>query len=241
MFIKKINKKNRNGELVYSYYRLCESYRIGKVVRQRTVLSLGTLDALSSEEQFKHLADRIESLLAGQVAPLFGPTDPVVEVLARGFYAQICEKKKTEPRPTPARAEQQDAHIRTLDDTPDEAETLVKLSTLSHDAVCEIGAEWMCLQAVRTLKLPEFFAALGWDQKRIDTTLIHIISKAVFPASEHKTAQWIEDNSAIKELFYSSPVTISRHQLYKSGLKLYQCKESPGTVSLGSNKRLVLD
>jgi transposase len=226
MFIKKIPKKNRNGELVYTYYRLCESYRIGKLVRQRTVLSLGTLDELSSEEQFKQLSDRIESLLAGQVAPLFGPTDPVVEVLARGFYAQICEKKKTEPRPTPARAEQQDAHIRTLDDTPDEAETLVKLSTLSHDAVCEIGAEWMCLQAVRTLKLPEFFAGLGWDQKRINAAITHIIAKAVFPASEHKTAQWIEENSAIKELVYEEPATISRHQLYRSSLNLYRCKKA---------------
>ena len=226
MFVKKINKKNRNGELVYSYYRLCESYRIGKVVRQRTVLSLGTLDELSSEEQFKHLADRIESLLAGQADTLFGATDPTVELLAQGFYAQLCEKKKTEPRPSPDRVVGPAGETRSPGDEPDDPETLVKLNTLSHHAVSEIGAEWMCLQTLQKLKLPEFFAALGWDQKRITTALIHIIAKAVFPASEHKTAQWIEDNSAVKELFFSSPVTISRHQLYKSSLHLYSCKKA---------------
>jgi len=219
MFVKKIHKRNRHGELLYTYYRLCESYRIGKVVRQRTVLSLGTLDELSSEEQLKQLSDRIESLLTGQADTLFRTTDPTVELLAQGFYAQFCEKKKTEPRPAHHRVDGQG-------DEPDDPETLVKLSTLSHDAVSEIGAEWMCLQTLQKLKLPEFFAALGWDQKRIDTAIIHIIAKAVFPASEHKTAQWIEDNSAIKELFFSSTVTISRHQLYKSSLNLYRSKEA---------------
>jgi hypothetical protein len=223
MFVKKINKKNRNGELVYAYYRLCESYRIGKVVRQKTVLSLGKLDTLSSEEQFKQLADRIESLLAGQ-SEMFLAKDPAIEILAQKFYAQLCEKKKIEQRTGSCRGNDP-ANDNNSQGAEPEDETLVKLSTLSHDYVSEIGAEWLCLQTIQKLKLPEFFAAQGWDQKQINTALIHIISKAVFPASEHKTAQWIEINSAIKELFYSSPVTISRHQLYKSSLKLYHGKE----------------
>jgi len=222
MFVKRINKKNRNGELVYSYYRLCESYRIGKVVRQRTVLSLGKLDELASEEQFKQLADRIESLLAGQSEIFSTAADPVIEILAQKFYAQLCEKKKIELKPIQGDPSQEKT---SQSAAPCDDETLVKLSTLSHEYVPEIGAEWLCLQTMQKLKLPEFFAAQGWDQKQINTALIHIISKAVFPASEHKTAQWIEINSAIKELFYSSPVTISRHQLYKSSLKLYHCKE----------------
>ena len=100
MFVKKINKKNRNGELVYAYYRLCESYRIGKVVRQKTVLSLGKLDTLASEEQFKQLADRIESLLQGQ-SEMFLAKDPAIEILAQKYYAQLCEKKKIEQRTGP--------------------------------------------------------------------------------------------------------------------------------------------
>lgn len=225
MFIKKINKKNRTGELVYSYYRLCESYRIGKSVRQKTILSLGKLDELSSDDQFKQLADRIDSLLAEQ-SEIFSQTDPVIEILAQKFYAQLCEKKKIEEMSIPFRGEDRVDENKSKSAQRGDDEVLVKLNTLSHDHVPEIGAEWLCLQTIQKLKLPEFFSALGWNQKQINTALIHIISKSVFPASEHKTAQWIEINSAIKELFYSSPVTVSRHQLYQSSMKLYHCKKT---------------
>jgi len=40
--------------------------------------------------------------------------------------------------------------------------------------------------------------------------MIHLISKAVYPCSEHKTAQWINDNSAVAELFGKDPYKISR-------------------------------
>jgi transposase len=226
MFIKTIHKKNRNGELLYTYYRLCESYRIGTLVRQRTVLSLGTLEELSSQEQFKQLADRIEALLAGAANTLFADTDPTVERLAQAFYTQLCEKRKTQHHPAHDRVDAPARDPRPTDDEPEHPETFVKLNTLSHESVSEIGAEWMCLQTLRQLKLPEFFAAQGWKQQHIDTTLMHIIAKAVYPASEHKTAQWIDDNSAIKELFASSPRTVSRHQLYKAGLRLYREKEA---------------
>ncbi len=218
MFIKRINKKDRHGKLKYSYYRLCESYRIGNNVRHKTVLSLGNLDELPDEEQHKQLADHIETLILGQSQLLLEPVSETIEVLAQKFYSQLCEKKKVELKPIPP----------VEDDPPREEkdDSLVKLNTLSHVQVNEIGAEWLCLQAIQQLNLPEFFAKQGWNEKQINIALTHIISKAVYPASENKTAQWIEDNSAIKELLFPYPISISRHQLYKSGIKLYQCKEA---------------
>jgi hypothetical protein len=215
MFIKRINKKDRQGNLAYAYFRLCESYRIGGNVRQRTVLSLGKLEELTSEDERKLLADRIDALLSGQEQLFVGTVPKAVELLAQKFYAQLCEKNKVEPETlSPAENEE-----------PEDNE-LVKLHTLSHVQVSEIGAESLCLQAIRQLKLPEFFAQQGWDEKQSNLALTHLIAKAVYPASEHKTAQWIADNSAVKELLFSSPVSISRHQLYKTGIKLYQCKDA---------------
>jgi len=222
MFIKRINKKDRTGKLKYAYYRLCESYRIGDVVRQRTILSLGTLEELTSEEQYKPLVDRIESLLLGQTDLFNRTSDTTVEILAQKFYAQLCEKKKVEQKPLPSR--ENDLNAEDASDGLDD--TLVQIQTLSHEHVREIGAEWLCLQTIQSLNLPEFFASQGWNEKQVHTAITHIIAKAVYPASERKTAQWIEDNSAIKELLFSSPLTISRHQLYKSSMKLYQCKET---------------
>lgn len=224
MFIKRIDKKDRTGDSKYVYYRLCESYRIGNNVRHKTVLSLGKLEELTSEEQYKQLADRIESLLLGQSHLFYEATPNTVELLAQKFYTQLCEKNKVEQKQS---YENDQTETDTSgDDTLVEEDTIVKLNTLSHEQVREIGSEWLCLQTIEKLKLREFFAKQGWNEKQTNTALTHIISKAVYPASEHKTAQWIEDNTAIKELLFSSPTTISRHQLYKSSMKLYQCKEA---------------
>lgn len=215
MFIKKVNKKDRYGNLKYVYYRLCESYRIGKVVRQNTVLDLGKLEELTSPEQYKQLSDRIEALLLGQPQMFHKADNDTIEILAQKYYAELCEKNKVEEKP-----------ITSFGDDLTDEDTLIKLNTLVHDQAREIGAEWLCLQTIQKLKMPEFFASQGWNEKQIHTALTHIISKAVYPASEHKTAQWIEQNSGIKELLFSSSEIISRHQLYKSGIKLYGCKEA---------------
>ncbi|MCX6159713.1 MAG: IS1634 family transposase [Ignavibacteriae bacterium] len=215
MFIKRIDKKDRNGKRKYIYYRLCESYRIGDQSRQRTVLSLGKLDELTSAEQHKQLSDRIEALISGQAELFYEAGSNTVELLAQKFYAQLCENKKVEQK-----------SIQPYENDFSDDETLVKLSTLSHEQAHEIGAEWLCLQAIQQLDIHRFFVNQGWNEKQVNTALTHIISKAVYPASEHKTAQWIKDNSAVKELLFGSPVSISRHQLYKSGIKLYQCKET---------------
>lgn len=223
MFIKKIHKSDRTGDQKYIYYRLCESYRIGSVVRQRTVLNLGKLEELTSEEQYKQLTDRIEALLVGQSKMFSNATSDSVEILAQKFYTELCEKNKIEQDLQASRSK--DLTDGSADDESDD-DTLVKLNTLVHEQAREIGAESICLQTIQRMKLPEFFASQGWPEKEINIALTHIISKAVYPASEHKTAQWIEDNSAIKELLFTSPVDISRHQLYKSGMKLYQCKDA---------------
>lgn len=221
MFIKKILKKNRSDIHKYVTYRLCISYRIGKVVRQKTVLHLGKLDELTSEDQFKELADRIDALIEGQ-SEFFGKApNPVIEILAQKFYAQLCEKKKTEQKSIPSvRNDSLD------DDSLDDDDTLVKLNTLTHNQVREVGAESLCLQTIQKLKLPEFFDSQGWNEKQKNIAITQIIAKAVFPASETKTAQWIEENSAIKELIFPAPVTITRHQLYKSSKRIYQNKEN---------------
>jgi DNA polymerase III delta prime subunit len=67
MFIKRIEKKNKNSDKIYTYYRLMESYRTedGKP-RQKKILDLNGLDL--DKEGFKALADRIEDLVYGRIS-----------------------------------------------------------------------------------------------------------------------------------------------------------------------------
>ena len=67
-----------------------ESYRTGKGPRQRTVLNLGRLEI--PDEQFKLLADRIETLLIGQTSLLPPEIPEEIEALARHYSQKIVQK-----------------------------------------------------------------------------------------------------------------------------------------------------
>lgn len=62
MYIRRIEKKNKNSEKTYSYYMLVHGYKVGDKVRQQTLLNLGKLEQCPIEKH-KALADRIETLL----------------------------------------------------------------------------------------------------------------------------------------------------------------------------------
>lgn len=57
MFIKKADKNNQGGKK-YTYYRLCESIRIGDKTRHNDLLNLGTLSDLKEDDR-KALSNRI--------------------------------------------------------------------------------------------------------------------------------------------------------------------------------------
>ncbi len=219
MFLKKVVKDNKT-EKKYVYYRLCESIRIGDKTRHTILLNLGPLPGLDETER-KMLANRIEALYQGHTTFL-DQTPDSVEQLARKFYTLLREKTK---RPV--------ASVNTTD-TKKKPESLavatdtqrVDINTIQHDEVREIGAEHVCLQAIGELNLPSFLQKLHWGKEKINMALTHIVSRAVYPASEHKTAQWIAGNSGIKELLFKENKNISYQQLYKLSKALYAEKET---------------
>jgi hypothetical protein len=217
MFLKQIIKKDKQGKREYIYYRLCESYRIDNKSRHRNLMSLGTLDELTTPSERKSLADRIEQLCSGQSDLFAYPIADKVEKLAQSFYKQLRSKLQVPiVKPEKKQVQQETAkHYVHVD-----------LNSIEHDEGREVGAEWLCLQTLQELKLEEFLQSLGWDQDQINTSLLHIISKAVFPASELKTSQWISENTALSDIIFNQHLHISRHQLYKSSLRLYAAKDN---------------
>ena len=89
--MKNIVKTDQKTNKRYDYYRLCQSYRIGNKSRHRTIITLGKLDGINQEER-KLLADRIESLIIGNMFVLECPGH--IETLAKKFYAKILESSK---------------------------------------------------------------------------------------------------------------------------------------------------
>jgi len=199
MFIKSSPKKDKETGKIYSYYRLCMSYRLGDKVRHRTILSLGALDELAHYQDHRDLSDRIDQLISGNTS-LFECLNPVVERLAQGFYKQIIEKKLIDQAP----AKEDEKVFHTVD-----------LNSLAIENAREVGGESLCKQALEQLDLGRCLEQAGFTGEDIDLAMAHIISRALFPASEHATAQWMKDNSGICELLGIDANKVTHHKLYR--------------------------
>lgn len=212
MFIKTIVKTDKNTGKRYDYYRLCEGYRIGDKVRHRPILSLGRLEGIEIKEDKKLLADRIESLVKGHMS-LFSPAPrPIIEQYAQQAYKRISDEKLLDVNPV----------TKPVDKNLVNDYRKVDLNSMVHEEVRELGAEWLCRQAADKLMLHNFLRdQCGFYDGQADTAIMHIISRTVYPASEHKTAQWITENSSVAELCNIPEHKVSRHKLYTISKMLY--------------------
>ncbi len=226
MFIKTIVKTEPKTGKRYNYYRLCQSYRIGNKTRHRSILGLGDLDELPDRTTHKLLADRIEHLLSGSLEIGLVPLPTQIETLALHFYQIIIERKlidksiaskpKAERKAEPAINPQAvSANYQTVD-----------INTIEHENVREIGSEWLCYQAINQLEIRGFLQTQKWDDATINKALISLISRCVYPVSEHKTQSWLELNSSLCEMFGYASNKVSRHDLYKAASNWYKIKDA---------------
>ena len=102
----------------------------------------------------------------------------------------------------------------------------IDINSIRNKDVREIGAEWMSFQAVCQLRIASFLEQQGWDDSDIRLALTHIISRAVYPASELKTSSWINENSAVCEITGFDREKVTKDQLYRISTKLYNEKEA---------------
>jgi hypothetical protein len=209
MFLKPIVKNNKSTGGYTMHYRLCESYRYDNGVRHQTILHLGTLEELPDVEQKKALARRLDELVKSSrnaSMDLFKPIDEAVETLAQKYFAIIKEKQR-------------------IDIGQDKNYERVDTDSVENKNIREVGTEWLCKQALEQLNIPTFLDTNGWDSKEINLALTHVISRAVYPASELRTTHWIQQNSAVCELTNYPLEKITKDKLYNISHCLYKVKD----------------
>lgn len=208
MFIKPYFKQNKTTGERYCLYKLCEGYRIHGAVHHRIIICFGRLEELETVEQKKLLALRVEELVINGGNTLTTVVDDEkVEHLARHYYTEIKNKKRYD-----------------IKHGTEEWET-VNMSTLKNKDAREIGAEWLCKQAYDQLGIGAFLQQSGMEEDKIRLATTHIISRAVYPASELKTVSYIKENSAICEITGFDKNLITKDLLYGISHKLYKVKE----------------
>jgi transposase len=190
-----------------AYYRLVESYRDAESrVCHRTILNVGFIDDDYSADELNHTA-RILTAKYELKQPLFEQANTAATELAESLWERILKNKR-------------------LDFTlHSPVSRHISADSMRHSNVREIGTEWICHQTVVELGISQVLAKAGFSEEQIKLAITQIVSRAVYPASELKTASWIRDNSAIGELSGYDCQKITKDQLYQSAVRLYTVKD----------------
>ncbi len=203
MYIRRTAIKSRKDGGQYYTYRIVESKRTQKGVRQYTLLNLG-VDFSLPREQWPDLTKRISEILAGQ-SSLF-EIDCEIERLAQGYASRII-------------VSQQD-----VSDCEDVNYREVDLNTVEMSKPRSVGKEHVALEAFRFLGLDNKLRELGFNGPQLSAAIGTIVGRACEPGSELATHGWLQERSALGELIDYDYNKLSLHGLYKVSDQLFANK-----------------
>ncbi|MCF0223330.1 MAG: IS1634 family transposase [Fibrobacter sp.] len=203
------------------YYRIKESFRdaLGKV-RCRIMLNVGFLsEPLDPHDiaaigrgltyKYEHRNDP-EDLFGSP----FSEMKPIVCKYIEKYWDMMVEAGTI------------DAADKMLKESKEKARGLIDSDTMKHRDVREMGAEWLCLQAIRQLKIEEFLISQDWSAANIKAAVSCLITRAVNPSSELRSIDVMRENSAACELVYGDQgLYPSQKTVYKIPDMLYGIKD----------------
>jgi transposase len=208
MYIRRTTiKSRRNGEPYYTY-RLVESIRAGKSVRQRTLLNLGRHFEVP-REQWQPLAQRIEQLVSGQEDLLPIQLDSKWEGSAQSYAAMLIQVKGQEDNKPVA------PDYQTID-----ANTLEMIRPRS------VAVEHVALSALRQVALDQKLTELGFTRPQLSAAIGTIIGRMVAPGSELATHAWLQEQTGLGELIDYNFDNTKLTRLYRVSDQLLQHKEA---------------
>lgn len=211
------------GEMDH-YYRIKESFRDAEGrVRTRLMLAAGFLPELSTDEicdirrGLSYLLEQSGELPGQQHLFDLNPMKEMSEKVCRyvhSFWKEMKQKGTI------------DAARESYEESVRKARRLVDVKTIEHTDAREVGAENVCLQAIRELQIDKFLQRQGWTERKIQSTLSSLIIRTTYASSEWKSLRLMEENSAAMELltgnFEDCP---TQREVYAAAPELYVLKE----------------
>lgn len=199
MYIRRTSIKSRKDGGQYYTYRLVESKRTEKGIRQQTLLNLG-VDFSLPRDQWPDLTKRIEEILSGQ-QHLF-EIDCNLERLAQGYASRIVLSHQD---------------IKNSDSTEYRE---VDLNSVEMSRPRSVGGEHIILEALRFLELDTKLKDLGFNTPQTAAALGTIIGRACKPGSELATHSWLQERSALGELIDYDFDKLSLYGMYQISDKI---------------------
>lgn len=206
MYIRRTSIKSRKDGSQYYTYRLVESLRTPKGVRQRTLINLGNGFSLP-RDQWPELASRIEEIMSSQ-SRLFGAPQEIEE-LAQNYAARIILSQKEK------KAESLKPDFREVD-----------VDTLEMFRPRSVSCEHVALEAFTSLNLDEHLKTLGFNGPQLAAATGIIIGRMCQPGSELATHSWFKNVSGLGELIDYDFEKLNLYNLYKISDQLLKNKEA---------------
>lgn len=202
------------------YYRIKESFRdLTGRVRSRIMLNIGFIEEKHRSEDIRDIGKCLTFLHEHQ-----GEQRLFAEPLSR--YNEFVQRKSLEFWTEMVNNGSVDAVKTTMEESRQRAERLIDVNTIKHTDAREIGAEWICLQAIRQLEIDKFLEQEGWSEMQINTALAHLITRTIYSPSELKSMRIMEENSAVCELISGNQHWRPGYQsIYKVAPTLFKLKD----------------
>ena len=221
-FISEI-RHNSETHLDERYYRIKESFRdLTGRVHSRILLNVGFISPDPIPEDIRDVG-RCLNWMQGHrnwknEPDLFGG--------ALSRYKESVRQMAVKYWDEMLREGSLDAVDQTVEASRKKAERLVDADTMEHTDAREVGAEWICLQAIRELEIDKFLEREGWSEIKINTALAHLIVRTVYAPSELASMDYMRENSAVCELLTGSEQwQPGFHAIYDVAPSLYALKD----------------
>jgi transposase len=200
MYIRRTTIKSRKNGKPYYTYRMVESVRTSKGVRQRTLLNLGSTFSCP-RESWPDLAKRVGEIISAQ-QPLFPPTSDL-EGAAQRYAALIIQSRN--------RAGGIDGDSTDFSDYRN-----VDINTLEFMRPRNIGIEHVAYEALRQLQLDKKFQELGLNKHQLCTAIGTVIGRMIVPGSELATHYWLQNHTGLGELLGYDYETMKLTRMYQT-------------------------
>ena len=225
MFIRRTQTRSRVSGEPYVTHRLVHSARVGKVIKQATLLNLGSHFDLP-QAQWPALAQRIDELVRGQHSMLDAALPEAVQAFAQRFAAQLIARQRSVPSlgkapaapaavaPATSAGGAPPAAPASAAAAPDAPATKapgspasaagevaryqeVDLDSLDLVDPRSVGVEHAALSAMRQCGFEDKLAQLGLNRPQIAAAVGNIVARMAQPCSELATHAWLKDTSAL--------------------------------------------
>ena len=210
MYIRRTTiNRHKDGKPYYTY-RLVESVRTSKGVRQHTLLNLGS-NFTCPRESWPDLSNRIEEIISGQQL-LFPPASDL-EDAAQRYAALIIQARN--------RSDGIDG-----DSTSSSDYRNVDINTLEFMRPRSIGAEHVAYEALRQLQLDKKLQELGLNKHQLYTAIGTVIGRMIAPGSELATHYWLQHHTGLGELLGYDYENTKLTRMYQASDILLKHKEA---------------